>query len=214
MKKYRKYLNNQSKQFSNDLLNMSTAQCDVFLDELQYWDGTVSQHGTVILDSVDFVSNSFIQTLIHLRGGRSIAGEFTKKNTLKPDELYKIPRVSISTKDPFVSTNTLDITKYPSTEKVGCVSVPSSYLLVKQDYNIFVSGNCLSFDTEILTKDGWVNHSTITPSSLVANWDSETKTITYTTPSDIIKGINKDMVVNIVTDRLSQRVTANHRVVL
>lgn len=74
--------------------------------------------------------------------------------------------------------------------------------------------HCLSTDTEILTKSGWVNSESITYLSDIANWNSETKTISYTKPTDIIKGVNKDIMINIVTDRLSQRITSDHRVVL
>lgn len=74
--------------------------------------------------------------------------------------------------------------------------------------------HCLSIDTEILTQHGWVNSESITELSHIANWNSETKTISYTSPTDIIRGVNNDTMINIVTDRLSQRVTSNHRVVL
>jgi len=38
--------------------------------------------------------------------------------------------------------------KYESTELVGCVSVPSSYILVKEGDSIFISGNCLDEETD------------------------------------------------------------------
>ena len=111
-----------------------------------------------------------------------------------------------------VPVSSLVIKTYSSTELVGCVSVPSTYLLVKEANSIFISGNCLSEDTEILTKKGWKLFSDISLDTMVAQWSKDTQSITYTFPSEIICNDEyKGDMISVEGDRLSILMTPSHR---
>lgn len=101
--------------------------------------------------------------------------------------------------------------KYESTELVGCVSVPSTYILVKENDSIFVSGNCLDEETQILTKQGWQYFRDISIETNVAQWDSTNNNITFSYPIEYIKQEYKGDMISVEGDRLSILMTPEHR---
>jgi hypothetical protein len=124
---------------------------------------------------------------------------------------YNIPtfnyvEVSVSDLTYFVTEN--------SEEEVGCVTVPSTYILVRQNNYSFVSGNCLDTKTEILTKKGWMLFKDLTKDVKVAQWDKDTQHMSYTYPTDIISSDHKGKMISVEGDRISMSMTLNHRCVV
>lgn len=196
------------KQFTYDLLRLSSIQRFVFLNEIQYWDGTVTTYGTTILDTTDHVSAEIVNTLLRLSNLNSRSYQYTRKTNFGD---CNITRIVFSQRSPKVKIKDLNIRTYYSEEKVGCVTVPSSYLLVKQENSIFLSGNCLATDTEILTKQGFVFADKITLQSNVAQWHKSNQSITYTYPSEVITSEYEGDMVSVEGDRLSILMTPEHR---
>lgn len=196
------------KQFSNELLKLPYLQKLVFLEELQYWDGTKTKYGTVVFDTTDHVSSEFVHTLARLSNLNTRLYQYTKNTSFGTSN---INRVVFSQYPACVPVSSLKIRTYQSTDLVGCVQVPSTYLLVKENNSIFVSGNCLSEDTQILTKEGWKYFKDISLETRVAQWHKDNKSITYTYPSDIIVSEYQGDMINVEGERLSILMTPNHR---
>lgn len=206
-KSIRKYLTDK-KQFSNNLLALSYNQKELFLNEIQYWDGTVTNHGTVILETTDFVSADLVHTMLRLVNKNSICREYTKVTNFNT---CKIKRVTFTQIPPKMDLKHLKLETYESTELVGCVSVPSTYILVKENDSIFVSGNCLDEETQILTKQGWQYFRDISIDTNVAQWDSTNNNITFSYPIEYIKQEYKGAMISVEGDRLSILMTPEHR---
>ena len=197
------------KEFSNKLLDLDLTQRLIFLNEIQYWDGTKTKYNTVIFDTTDHVSASIVSTLLHLSNLNSKSYRYIKETNFGSCE---ITRIVFSQRPATIPVKSLNIKTYTSTELVGCVSVPSTYILVKQDNSIFISGNCLDEITEVLTKKGWKSYSELTKDTFVAQYNPETQIINYTLPKNII--INEEYqgeMIEVKGDRLDMLLTPNHR---
>lgn len=74
--------------------------------------------------------------------------------------------------------------------------------------------NCLSLDTEILTRAGWVNSDSISFNHEIANYDLDTGEIFWSKPSAIFKSEfkNREMV-EFFNEHIKWRLTADHIVV-
>lgn len=196
------------KEFNSILLKMSQRQKLLFLNELQYWDGTLTKYGTVIFDTTDHVSALVVHTLARLSNLNTRSYQYDRKTNFG---VCNITRIVFSQYAAFVPVKSLRINTYTSKELVGCVTVPTTYLLVKQDNSIFITGNCLSSDTELLTKKGWINVSEVTLETNLAQWDKTTTHITYTYPSEVIKNKYTGKMVSVEGSRLSILMTPEHR---
>lgn len=120
---------------------ISSHQARVMLDEIKYWDGNSVKGRTMTEYSTVSKNNAvFVQTLCHLAGcvgtivERKFNGTFGKK-----DKVYYV--VHILNGKRYTSDQNLkpDIETY--TGKVYCVSVPSTFFLVRQNGCISVTGN-------------------------------------------------------------------------
>lgn len=207
----------EDKSFKNILLNMSEDQVNIFLNEIPLWDGTLLDNSTFVLDTTNLKVRDFVQTLLHLNEQKGFGGSYVKKNksfngVSEVDCL--IHRVSQSKRNPFVSTSSFDIINEYSEEMVGCVSVPSSYIMVKQENNIFISGNCLSSDTELLTETGWVNYKSVSEDTLVCQWSKIDNSLSYVKPEEIIKREYTGNMIHLVGERIDHLVSPEHRIVV
>ena len=207
----------EDKSFKNILLNMSEDQVNIFLNEIPLWDGTLLDNSTFVLDTTNLKVRDFVQTLLHLNEQKGFGGSYVKKNksfngVSEVDCL--IHRVSQSKRNPFVSTSSFDIINEYSEEMVGCVSVPSSYIMVKQENNIFISGNCLASDTELLTETGWANYKAVTKDTLVCQWSKTDNSLSYVKPEEIIKREYTGNMIHLVGERIDHLVSPEHRIVV
>lgn len=210
----RKYLTS-TKEFSNELINLSPKQAQIFINEIQYWDGTLNANSNIILDTHGKESRDILHTICHLNGVLCTAHEYVKPNPFKPGTFRTVYRACVSnlffSKENFspVRTKSLEKTRVPYTGKVACVSIKSTYFLCKEDDTIFVTGNSLnairlwgttdkrteakSFSyacfptdiTEVLTLDGWKFKKDLKTTDIVYSYNTETDNIEV----DVVRGI-------------------------
>lgn len=73
---------------------------------------------------------------------------------------------------------------------------------------------CLTPDHQVLTESGWKDIADITLYDKVAQWDYDTKSITFVNPTHIIEKDYDDISYEFTANSLSQKVTKNHRMPL
>lgn len=130
-----------NKEFSNVILMLAKPLQQVFLHELQYWDGTKTSSG-IVVDTTSEASVDVIQAVGHLNNVKVTKTEFAKKTTYG---ICKIYRAFVSTKANCASGV---LTMRESVEDydgfIGCVSVPSTYIVVRRNGKVVVSGNTIN----------------------------------------------------------------------
>ena len=130
---------NEDKSFPDSFYNLSFKEIETIVDEVQYWDGTVTSNGDIVLDSTSKQTVEVLQTLCHLIGLSSQYSEFNKK-TVK-GECY-IYRCYISKTNSQLTTKPSHYKEIEYTGNIVCVTVPSGFIMVKRNNKIFISGNC------------------------------------------------------------------------
>ena len=171
-----------NKKLLTDFMTLSLETKIKLIKSIGYWDGTYSKNGNaVILDSTDFEFVNSLQALSHTSGFKCSLTTFNK-NTSYGD--VKIRRAYINLKP--ISRGSL----YNCAERVsyegyiGCVSVPTGFIVVRREDKVFVSGNtlngeklgisrgdakaisyaCVPEDTEVYShQSGWIPISKIRP---------------------------------------------------
>ena len=132
-----------SKLFDHTWLSkMTLAQRKVFIDEVALWDGNfVPNRNQSEYSTIEYSNAVFVQTVAHTCGMCStIIERNASTNFLENAHWYK---VSILWNKQYTSWDSavrgLDITTY--TGKVYCVTVPSSFFLIRHNGHITVTGN-------------------------------------------------------------------------
>lgn len=127
-----------NKEFTCDLLYLSSRQRQLFLDEIVQWDGTVA--GNVRLyRSTSKVCVDWVQTIAHLSGKQALMRVATKgKGSFGTKPCYI---VSINDNQ-HIKTQCCTVSLKPFSGKVYCVTVSSGNFLCRYKDTIFVSGNC------------------------------------------------------------------------
>lgn len=115
---------NEKKEFNPKILPMITS---TFVNELQYWDGWASQYYTTSKHNADFV-----QTAAHCQGLRG---------SVKKKVAGTVSYVVVISDSSEAKLQSLSIKRVPYEGNVWCLSVPSSFLLVRRNGVISVSGN-------------------------------------------------------------------------
>lgn len=130
-----------------DLNNISLEWCQEFIEELGYWDGNVTSAGNVRYISTNKECIDFAQTIGHLAGLRTnITIIPARKGVIMPDgnisdtkEVYQL----YFTKRPYINGNTIERSLVTYKGLVYCLTVPSSFFLVRREGAISVTGNCI-----------------------------------------------------------------------
>lgn len=131
----------ENRAFSNNVLKLSYEQLSVFVNEVSYWDGTITNKGDVVLDTTNKESRDMVATACSLIGIKSSCSDYIdKKHQFGTHNIYRcyIPKPSQSLGAGVLGCK-IDRVMYKG--KIGCVSVPSSFVLVKRNNKILVSGN-------------------------------------------------------------------------
>lgn len=128
------------KSLSWRLLDMSPEQNKVFLDEIPLWDGTVSRNKCVF-DTCCRKSRDVVATVATLSGFKAHCKEYNKVSSFGKHTTYRcIYNFMDSTKTGRgVLGKRKEVLHYKG--KIGCVSVPSTFVLVRRNDQIIVSGN-------------------------------------------------------------------------
>lgn len=120
------------------LLKLTLYFREVFLEEIQYWDGSASESsGRISFYSTDKVSIDAVQAVASITGKKS-----SYKGT-PPRKAHHKECYSLSIKDRAYSrAGTFSIEYLEGDHDVYCLSVPSSFLLVRDGGKPVCIGNC------------------------------------------------------------------------
>lgn len=95
-------------------------------------------------------------------------------------------------------------------------SKPGNNLLTKMGRVVTwsIKDECVSEDTEVLTSSGWVKFPELKPEQQVAQYDPETREISYVVPSRIVKNLYEGYLIHIHDEDgyIDQLMTPNHRI--
>jgi hypothetical protein len=121
-----------SKQFGPWVLGLPLAQLQVFCEELFQWDGCFTRNATYFSKSYNNVSIA--------QAAFTLIGKRTKLSTKEiPSGSFHTLNVS-NWRSSHTSTCKRDTVQYDDT--VYCVSVPSSFIVVRRGGKVVVTGNC------------------------------------------------------------------------
>ena len=129
-----KHYLNEDKAFTDKLFNMSAEEARLFVEEIRRWDGTTNQRGAVVFDTTCKVSRDVVSVVATLGGYRVFEGVY------REDSCRSAMFRSYISNGEGGCTVPKSCTEYYK-GKIGCVSVPSSYILVRRGGKIVVSGN-------------------------------------------------------------------------
>ena len=107
-----------------------------------HWDGTYSKTGNaVIIESTDFDFVNNLQALSHTSGFKCALTTFTRKTAYG---VCTVRRAYINLKDTSRGSllNCSEHVQYKG--YIGCVSVPTGFILVRREDQVFVSGNTIN----------------------------------------------------------------------
>lgn len=113
------------------LLTLSHLQMDVVLDEVKHWDGHENSVGQTSFYASKVDQAEWISTIAHLRG---VPARIGARGEAKYDVYFR--------KGPLTSVGRSHKRVVPYAGKVYCPTVESSYVLVRYDGAIHVTGNC------------------------------------------------------------------------
>ena len=125
----------QSKHFGDWMLKMSRHQIDLVLEEIWNWDGCFTRKNHY--SSNEKINVDWIQTLMALSGYRGHSREYQGTKSINH-------QVDITRRDYSMTTNR-SLAHIPYNGKVYCVSVPSSYILVRLGGEVMVTGQSQNF---------------------------------------------------------------------
>lgn len=118
-----------------------------FLNEVAQWDGTITKSGNIRYISSNKECIEVVRTVAHLAGKRAHLTVIPeRKDILMPSgsvsdtsEVYQL----YITERSYIPGNTVRKEKVNYSGDVYCITVPSSYFMVRLDNVISVTGNCL-----------------------------------------------------------------------
>lgn len=115
------------------------------IESIQYWDGTVNKYSAIVLDSTDYDFIDSLQGLCCISGYVANCREYNKKT---PYGECKIKRLYISPENNSTYKVFNTHSKYRGVvdyhDHIGCVSVPTGYVVVRRNGKVFISGNTLT----------------------------------------------------------------------
>lgn len=129
------------KEWTDEVYNLSAKQALVFVNEVKFWDGTILENGDYVLDTTSERSRDVVATLACLCGRKATTSKYlAKKGNFGDCDIY---RVYVSGKEEIRGAGLLGsrINRVKYSGKIGCVSVPSTFILVRRNGRIAVSGN-------------------------------------------------------------------------
>lgn len=135
-------LSGEKKVFGSWVLQMSRQELDWFCEELYHWDGSFTRKNSY--SSSDVESAEWVQTALALSGKRAHWRIYTSNKTTKNNYQVDTTQTHFSW-----TTNTTKTVTYVVGEKFYCVSVPSTFILVRRNGEISVTGNCQNWSKKV-----------------------------------------------------------------
>lgn len=131
-----KMLLGKKKVFGSWLLHMSRRQIDIFLEEVQLWDGSFTRRNSY--SSSIKQNTDWVQALQVLSGIRANVREYkarSGRSNWQTDQTNRDYSLTTNIARRFEACD----------ETVYCVSVPSSYVVVRRNGRVMVTGQCQNF---------------------------------------------------------------------
>lgn len=125
-----------NKQWSFWLLQFSQENLRQFMDELAFWDGSTRDNRGWMYFTSDPTNAEMVQTIAALTGLHSSC------HTQQGDREWKVAYRVVINEKPLYAVHTHIRKEVPHKGKVYCLSVPSTYFLVRRNGKICVTGNC------------------------------------------------------------------------
>ena len=125
----------KDKKFTYDLIYMNTHQFEIFLDELTIIEGSKNDKQTIYYNN-DMSTLDFVQILCTVHNVRTSISPATMPK--KGDEIRPACLTVLKANASFRNTG-CEVSRLT---QVSCVTVPSSYILIRQERYTFVVGNC------------------------------------------------------------------------
>lgn len=117
------------------LRDMNHAGVEAFLTEIMLWDGSLTRKNCY--SSSNKQNADFVQALFVLSGKRARIRPYKGSSIQKKINW----QVDVSNKSYTMTTNT-KVDRVPWDGAVYCVSVPSSYIVVRRNHNVMIVGQC------------------------------------------------------------------------
>jgi hypothetical protein len=136
-----------AKSFGAWILELSRAQLDVLVDELDYWDGLYTRKGVSgTYTTIDKTSADWVHAAYTLSGTRARLIAY-KASGERKNQTWRVqaPKARASS----YTTNRVQ-ERVPYSGQVYCVSVPSGYIVVRHEGVAMVTGNCQQFPRDQL----------------------------------------------------------------
>lgn len=141
VKKIRDFLT-ESKGLSSKLYKLSARQINIVLDEVEFWDGTLTNKGDVVLDTTSKETVDVLQTLCSLANRKCLVSQYQKTSTFGDCLIYRAYISKKTTANYLAASKNLEQEDYAGF--IGCVSVPSGLLLVRREGVTVISGNSIN----------------------------------------------------------------------
>lgn len=132
----------ENKRLSLNLINLSLETKTKLLKSIGHWDGTYSRtKNAVVIDSTDFEFVNSLQALSHTSGFKCSLTTFTKNTNFGTTTIRRayINLKSVSRGSLYRSAETVQYDGF-----IGCVSVPSGFVVVRREDKVFISGNTVN----------------------------------------------------------------------
>lgn len=130
---------NKDKSFSNKFFKLSAKQMQVVIEEIQYWDGTITSRGAIVLDTTCRQTVEVLRTLCTLTNRKCSVNSY-KKETCIIHRAY----ISHTNTKPYKKANLRFEKQTNYKGYIGCVAVPSGLVVVKRNGNVIISGNSVN----------------------------------------------------------------------
>lgn len=113
----------------------------VYLDEAQYWDGSVDTHGLCRFTCSNYTTISLMQEMAVLNGIRARLSEFSIENTNNKNPLYCLS-YNLS-KDEYARVSTADFPSQPTgSEDVYCVQMRDGVIVTRHKGKVTILPQC------------------------------------------------------------------------
>lgn len=126
------------KEFGDWVFDMNRHQIDIFLNEVFYWDGLSTRRNNYA--SAVEKNTDLLQALFVLSGKRARKRLYISKGGSRSHQL-DIVNTDYSLTTNFTKTDV-------GVQEVFCCSVPSSYIVVRRDGCVMVTGQCQNFPSD------------------------------------------------------------------
>lgn len=136
----RSFFNKDKSLIGNPFLSLSLDTKKHVIESLGMWDGTTKSNGDIVLDTTDFEFVDKMQAVAVTSGYKAMVNSYVKTTSFGVTTIKRLYLSKSTLNSGFKdSAKTLEYNG-----KIGCVSVPSGFVVVRRNDRVFISGNTLN----------------------------------------------------------------------